>query len=209
MVSAHGASGLAGRRGIVNGRGWLPWWLRPSERARRRSLKAFQADVRSACAAREVGAIDRLERRRVELDLAEDEVAIEVEMIEALRDLADLTTTVEDEGLPVVETSHRAVGAEICHLVVPMSLPDSETQASGKLFLTDRRIVWVAGASKSAVSWSGAGLVRREDRDLVIVSADRQRVYRFRCNSYSEAIRAAFIAEWYLARGRRGAGQPL
>jgi hypothetical protein len=199
----------ANRRGGVTGAGSLLSWLRPSERRRRRTLAAFQQEVRAACTAGEAAAVDRLASRLLELGLTEEDAAIELEMIEGLRELGELTARVATDGLPVLETSHRAVAGETCYLVLPMSLPDSATQASGKLFLTERRLVWFAEGTRSTLSWGGAGVVRREARDLLVVSADRQRAYRFRCNSYGEALRAAFIAEWHLERRRRGSAQPL
>jgi hypothetical protein len=34
----------------------------------------------------------------------------------------------------------------------------------------------------------------REDRDLLLIRADRQDAHRFRCNSYGDALCCAFIA---------------
>jgi hypothetical protein len=183
---------------------WLDRWR--TARARGRIVRRFDDEVRRACDARELAAVEPLARRRAELGLTEDEAAIALEMLDALRELAELAARLDRGDPPTVETRHRVLGGDVCYFVAPVSLPDRDAEASGKLFLTDRRIVWVGGPAGAALAWTAAGLVRRDDRDIVVVSVDRQRVYRFRCNSYADAMRGAYIAERQMARRRRSSG---
>lgn len=95
-------------------------------------------------------------------------------------------------ALPVLETQHRAIGTDVCHLAVPASMPDN-ADAFGKLFVTNRRVVFAGGASIT----TGIGRinkVERHQRDLVIVSGG-DTLLRFRCNSFGDAMLAVWMLE--------------
>lgn len=134
---------------------------------------------------------------RAELDamgLPEDEIEIEREMLDALDDLAALTSAVRDSGLPTIETGHRVVGSERCHFTAPASMPDETSQPGGRLLLTSGRAIFVGGASGATLPWHSVAQAMQLDRDVVLVRSDREKLYRFRCNTFSDALRAAFLA---------------
>ena len=120
----------------------------------------------------------------------DDDPEIQLEMAEGL----DAVRRAEEAGaLPVLETQHRVIGADACHLAVPASMPD-KSDAFGKLFVTDRRVLFAGGASVSL----GIGRivkVDRHQRDVVLISGGDGLV-RFRCNSFGDAM----LAVWMIAR---------
>jgi hypothetical protein len=81
-------------------------------------------------------------------------------------------------------------------------MPDDAAQPSGRLILTSGRAIFVGGARGVTVAWHSVAEPMQADRDLILVRADRETVYRFRCNSFGDALAAAFVAR-QLA-GRRG-----
>lgn len=127
--------------------------------------------------------------------LPEDDVEIEREMLDALTILAELTEAVDRTGLPRVDTGHRVVGTDVCHFISPVSMPDEDAQPSGRLLLTSARAIFVGGARGAAVPWHAVGNVSYADRDLLLVRADRQKLYRFRCNTFADALASTFLAK--------------
>ena len=119
----------------------------------------------------------------------EDDPEIQQEMADGL----DAVRRAEQAGaLPVLETQHRAIGADACHLAVPASMPD-KSDAFGKLFVTERRVLFAGGASVSL----GIGRivkVDRHQRDVVLISGGDGLV-RFRCNSFGDAMLAVWMIE--------------
>jgi hypothetical protein len=115
------------------------------------------------------------------------------EILQEMEDGLDAVRQAEAAGaLPVLETQHRAIGTDTCHLAVPASLPDN-SDAFGKLFVTDRRIVFAGGASITL----GIGRivkVDRHQRDVVIISGG-DGLLRFRCNSFGDAMLAVWMIE--------------
>jgi len=149
---------------------------------------------------------ERIRRLRADLDafgLAPDDVEIEREMLDALHDAAALATAVRESGLPVVQTGHRVVGLECCHYTAPASMPDEPGQPGGRLLLTSGRAIFVGGANRMATAWHAVGDARHVDRDVVLIRTDREQLYRFRCNSFSDALRGALIARELVAARRR------
>jgi hypothetical protein len=137
------------------------------------------------------------------LNLPAEEVEIENEMLEALRDLADLTAVVRATALPTIETGHRVVGSDRCHFTAPASMPDEPAQPSGTLLLTSNRAIFAGGGGGASMPWHSVATASQLDRDLVLIRSDREQLYRFRCNSFSDALRAAFIARELMAARRR------
>ena len=143
---------------------------------------------------------------RAELDafgLPEEEIEIEREMLQALRERNELLSSVRESGLPRVETGHRVVRAEPCHYSAPVSMPDEPGQPSGRLLLTSGRAIFAGGGSGVATAWHMISDALHMERDVVLVRNGRAQVYRFRCNTYGDALRAAFIAGQLLAARRR------
>jgi hypothetical protein len=134
--------------------------------------------------------------------LPADEVEIEREMLEALLEREALASTVRGSGLPVVDTGHRVVGTERCHFTAPASMPDEPGQPGGRLLLTSGRAIFVGGAKGVAAAWHSVGEAHPFDRDVVLVRAGHDRIYRFRCNTYGDALRGAFIARELVAARR-------
>ena len=93
--------------------------------------------------------------------------------------------------LPVIDTQHRVIGADLCHFLAPVSAPD-HGDAAGKLFLTSRRLIFAGGAS-IAWPWHRVRRARRHDRDLVFDGGEALTL-RLRCNSYADAVLAAALA---------------
>jgi hypothetical protein len=178
-------------------------WLR-----NRRVPENRQAhEWRTAC----LDAAERLDDSRIralaaELDgwsRREEDIEIEREMLGGLRDLLDLTKAANRSGLPVVQTGHRVVGTEVCHFSAPVSMPDDGGQPSGRLLLTSRRAIFVGGARGVTVPWHAVGKTLQVDRDLVLIRRDREELHRFRCNSFSDAFRGAFMVRELVAGVRR------
>jgi hypothetical protein len=177
-------------------------WFKRGGMATRRAQ-----DWRAACL-EAAGAPDerRLERLRAELEAwgsADDEIEIERELLEGLRDLVDLTKVVADLGLPTLETGHRVVGRDVCHFSVSCSMPDEPGEPSGRLLLTAARAIFVGGSRGTTVPWHAVRQALHAERDLVLIRADREDLHRFRCNSYSDAFRGRLIAQHLVASRNR------
>jgi hypothetical protein len=158
-------------------------------------------------AAAETGDTSQLGSLRERLDamgLVEDDVEIEREMLEALQDLGELTAAVRAGGLPAVETGHRVVGTDRCHFTAPASMPDEASQPSGRLLLTSGRAIFVGGARGATLPWHSVAQALQLDRDLVLIRSDRDKLYRFRCNTFSDTLRGAFLARELMGPRRRG-----
>ena len=155
-----------------------------------------------------VGTVESADVARLgaELDgfgLPEEEIEIEREMLQALRERDELRLSVTQSGLPRVQTGHRVVRGEPCHFSAPVSMPDQPGQPSGRLLLTSGRAIFAGGGTGVATAWHIISEVLPVDRDVVLVRNGREQVYRFRCNSYGDALRAAFVAAHLLGARRR------
>jgi len=106
---------------------------------------------------------------------------------------AEIVRRAEDAGaLPVLETQHRAIGADLCHLAIPVSRPD-EADAFGKLFITNRRVIF-SGPSPVALGLGHVLKIDRHERDVIIVAGGAG-LLRFRCNSYGDAMLAVWLLD--------------
>lgn len=94
-------------------------------------------------------------------------------------------------ALPVLETQHRAIGADLCHFAAPASMPDRDV--FGKLFVTSRRLIF-SGGSSIALGLGRIAAFEVEDRDLVVRPGGGEPL-RFRCNSFGDAAMAAWILD--------------
>ena len=131
----------------------------------------------------------------------DDDFEIEREMLDGLEHLLRFAAAAEHD-LPIVETGHRVVGSDRCHFSAPASMPDDPAQPAGRLLLTNARAIFVGGSRGVALPWHALAPPRQSDRDLILIRPDRSALHRFRCNSYDDALTAAFVAR-RLAGGRR------
>lgn len=177
-------------------------WFRGGKGRAYRQVDEWHRAWSDAAAAPEASRIVELERRLAALGRPEEDVEIEREMLAGLSELVDLRQASSNGTLPTIETGHRVVGTDICHFSVPSSRPDHPAQPSGRLILTNRRAIFAGGAQALTVPWHAVTQVTATDRDIILVRADRETLYRFRCNSYGEALRGTFIAR-HLSDGRR------
>jgi hypothetical protein len=180
----------------------LEWLKRRGAPPGDRRLREWRRAWAQAVAAPDSERIRRLREHLDALGHAPDDIEIEREMLDALHDAAELATAIRHTGLPLVATGHRVVGIETCHYTAPASMPDEPGQPGGRLLLTSGRAIFVGGANRIA-PWHSIGDASHLERDIVLIRADREQVYRFRCNSYSDALRGAFIARELVAARRR------
>jgi hypothetical protein len=179
--------------------GLLDWFKRGNGEDGR--LVAWRAKWSAAAEAEDASQHAALTRELESFSLSDDEVEIEREMLDALERIGALSPG----GLPRVETGHRVVGTDVCHFVGPVSMPEEPMQPTGRLLLTSARAIFVGGANGTALPWHTVTKVISAERDLVLLRADQQRLYRFRCNSYADALEAAWIARRLISSRR----QPL
>jgi hypothetical protein len=175
----------------------------PAAAARAAQLRAFRAavarDLRGDPSPEDRAALEALLRVPEEQGLPGDEVELEMEALQGALDAIALKEAVAKSGLPVIEHQHRALGADRVHFLASAFLASDGSDRTGRLFLTNRRLVFVT-TPMIALSWSGILSIEQQARDLVIATAGRDTLYQFRCNSFSDARCGAFIAR-QLKRG--------
>ena len=176
------------RRRAVGGDGKLHEW-------RRQWLEA--------AAGPDAASINALEKALDDLGLPEEEVEIEREMLDGLREVSVLQAALATDGLPVVETGHRVVGGETCHFSAPSSMPDDAAQPSGRLIFTSARAIFTGGARALTLPWHTVSDVVQQERDVILVRHDRDTFHRFRCNVFADALCAGLIARTLARRSRR------
>jgi hypothetical protein len=170
---------------------------RAAARDLERRATIFRTEALAARSAQDPDVLTHLRQRPAELGLTEDDVALELEMVDGLIEVLELRRRAAlGCPLPVVETSHRALAAEPCHFVAPVFRPDAPGDAGGKLFFTARRLLYL-GSPSTSLSWAHVTALTDVDRDLVVrVRPDGVRT--FRCNSYVDTLRGAYIASQLL-----------
>jgi hypothetical protein len=152
---------------------------------------------------------DRLAALRGSLDALgypEEEIEVEREMLDGLEQLDALRASIAGGSLPVVTTGHRVVAQDVCHFSAPASMPDDPAQPSGRLIVTNARAIFVGGARSTVVPWHAVLETVWTVRDVVLVKHDRETLYRFRCNSYADALCSEFLARHLAAARRRPPG---
>jgi hypothetical protein len=178
---------------------------RRAERARHAELEAFRAALAAACAApltetaTDEANVLQLAARASSLGLTENDAAVELEMLDGLRDAIAFAKSVAREGLPRLDTQHRILGGEACRFSAPVTRVDTTEGVSGKLFLTDARAVFL-GAAVMALPWASVARIVRDARDVVFAGAQRR--HRFRFNSFADALRAVWLADRLIGRAR-------
>jgi hypothetical protein len=173
--------------------GFWTWFGRraPGEDPR---LRQWKREWAAAVLTLEGASAQTLQDRLNALPLPEEDLEIEREMLDALEDAVAVASEIGRNGLPVIETGHRVVGRDTCHFTAAASMPDEPGQPGGRLLLTSARAIFVGGPRALSPAWHLIGDASHAERDLVLVRTTRDRVYRFRCNSFSDALRAMLIA---------------
>jgi hypothetical protein len=157
----------------------------------------------AAMAALDDSAPARLEARLRSAPPLGDDVEVEEEMLEALRDALSLQRDLAAARLPIIDTAHRAAGGEACHFSAPVSMPDDPAQPTGRLLLTSGRLAFAGGSRISPLPWHAARDVVRTGRDVIVVRLGVDEGYRFRCNTFTDAARAAAIARHLVRTARK------
>ena len=185
--------------------GWL------SRRTKDNGTQAWREEWNAAVEALDASALPRLEAALGALGAVADDLEVEEEMLDGLKQLLALEAIMAASGPPMIDTTHRVVGQDTCHFSTPVSVPDDAAQPTGRLLLTSTRAVFAGGSYAPAVPWHALRQVVRHGRDLLFVTtrgAEDDGV-RYRCNSYGEALCAAAIARYLAARAGRGRTRQL
>lgn len=181
--------------------GLFAWFRR--ERGTATAARDWHDAWDAAVAALDADAVPRLEAPlRAQPPLADD-VEVEEEMLQGLRDLLALERELAAARLPSVETAHRVAAGEPCHFSAPVSMPDDPAQPTGRLLLTSRRAAFAGGSRAPAIPWHAARDVVRNGRDLILLRAGGDDGYRFRCNSFSDALCGTAIARHLIRAARK------
>lgn len=183
--------------------GLFGWWKGKPDNG---ELRAWRDEWARAVASLDAGALAPLEAALRRQPPIADDVEMEEEMLDGLRQLIAIERELGAARLPLVETTHRVVGTDRCHFSAPVSLPDDPAQPTGRLLLTSARAAFAGGARTVPLPWHAVREVMQGGRDVIFVTSragdgDGQ---RFRCNSYAEALCGAAIAR-FLMRQSRGA----
>src|SRR3982751_3896310 len=169
------------------------WWTR---RNGNEGTRAWREAGQTAVAQRDAAAVAQLEAELQRQPPLADDVEIEEEMLDGLKQLIALDYDLAANQPPVIETSHRVVGTDRCHFSAPVSMPDDPAQPTGRLLLTSTRAVFAGGTRAPALAWHTVREVVQNGRDLlfVISRSGADEGQRYRCNSYGEALCGAAIA---------------
>ena len=180
--------------------GLFGWW---SKKGAGGGTTAWRTRWAAAVTALDGSAVAELDAAlRAEPPLADD-LEIEEEMLDGLRHLIALERDLASGAPPVIDTSHRVVGADRCHFSAPVSIPDDPAQPTGRLLLTSTRAAFAGGTRAPALPWHAIRDVVQTGRDLLFVtSRGPEEAQRFRCNSYGEAMCGAAIAKYLVNRAR-------
>jgi hypothetical protein len=133
-----------------------------------------------------------------------DDLELEEEMLDALRQLVELSGELDAARPPTIETAHRLVGADVCHFSAAVSVPDDPAQPTGRLLLTSRRAAFAGGGHVPALAWHGVRQVVQDGRDVLFVPVTGDGALRFRCNSFADAVCGAAIARFLIQRRHGG-----
>jgi len=168
-------------------------------------VRAWREAWSQAVASLDAGALPTLDAGLRRQPPIADDIEVEEEMLDGLRQLLEVEGELAAARLPVVDTTHRVVGADRCHFSAPVSVPDDPAQPTGRLLLTSARAVFAGGARTPALPWHRVSEIVQTGRDLIFVlgPAGDGEGQRFRCNSFAEALCGAAIAQ-HLIRQARG-----
>ena len=183
--------------------GLLDWFRRRNGAKAEGAVREWHAAWEAALASLDAEAPTHLETWLTREPPLADDLEIEQEMLEALRDALALERDLAAGQLPAVPTAHRAAAGEPCHYSAPVSMPDDPVQPTGRLLLTSGRAAFAGGSRTPSIPWHAARDVIRAGRDLIVVRAGGSDGLRFRCNTFSDAVRGAAIARHLVRAARR------
>ncbi|HYT75463.1 MAG TPA: hypothetical protein VEL79_11985 [Vicinamibacterales bacterium] len=172
----------------------LSGWLRRRPRGTDAGVGAWRAAWLDAVRAPDPDRLAALEIALRRAPPLADDLELEEEMLDGLRQLVALKGELDEGRLPRIDTTHRVVGLDLCHFSAPVSMPDDPAQPTGRLLLTSTRAVFAGGTRTPGLPWHAAREVSHDGRDLVLVRAGAEDGYRFRCNSFADALCGAAIA---------------
>ena len=181
--------------------GLFGWLIRRRTDA---GVKAWRDRWAAAVAALDETAAADLEKTLQQQPPLADDLEIEQEMLDALREVIALERSLGAGTPPLVETTHRVIGRDVCHFSTPVSMPDDPAQPTGRLLFTSVRAVFAGGTRVPSLPWHGVRDVLQTGRDIVLIS-NRNGVedgQRFRCNSYGDALCCAAIARYLVRQSR-------
>jgi hypothetical protein len=181
--------------------GFREWLTRGTTREDSR-LRRWRSDWAKVEATAERADIAALAGELERIALPDEEIEMEREMLQALIDRDELSSAMRASGLPQVETGHRIVRGEPCHYSAPASLVEDTAPPTGRLLFTAGRVVFVGGGTSISIPWHAVSAAVHAERDIVLVANGREQAYRFRCNTYTDALCAAFIARDILSARR-------
>src|SRR5262252_11129350 len=92
------------------------------------AARAWREEWTSAVASPDAAAVTSLEAALRRQPPIGDDLELEEEMLDALRQLVDLSRELDAARLPIIETSHRLVGTDVCHFSAAVSVPDDPAQ---------------------------------------------------------------------------------
>ena len=170
--------------------GWLKRKESDTRKRRREWRTAWEASIESEAD----GRLDELRAGLPALAADGEDTEIEIEMLEALAELAKIHHATAHGKMPAIETHHRVIGAEACHFTAPASLPTDAAQASGRVLFTPSRSLFIGGGKTTSLPWHAVQHIVRQDRDLLLARAAGADGVHFRFNSYADAVVAAFLA---------------
>ncbi len=176
-------------------------WLK--KRSNDGEVRAWREAWTRAVASVDAAAVEPLEQALRKQPPIADDVEVEEEMLEGLRQLIALERALGASQVPIVDTTHRVVGTDRCHFSAPVSVPDDPAQPTGRLLLTSTRAVFAGGARTPALPWHAVREIVQTGRDLIFVlGRGDDGGPRFRCNSFAEALSGAAIARHLVRQAR-------
>jgi hypothetical protein len=174
-------------------------WFQGKSPAERR-LSAWRTAWQQVSDTPNASEIEKLSAELTAIGLPAEDVEIEREMLDGLSGLVQLQQAVATSGLPVLASGHRVLGAEPCHFSASCSMPDEPAEPSGRLMFTGVRAIFVGGSAAVTIPWHAVANVLQQHRDLILVRRDRELLYRFRCNIFTDAMAAAYLARTLSSR---------
>ncbi len=149
---------------------------------------SWWAEADRIAAAPDAAAVDALEQTRDGTETDPDTSDLEEEMVFGLRQLVAIA---DRPQLPTVVTQHRVIGADICHMVTPVTIP-GDAGAAAMLFLTATRCLTV-GPRTETIAWHRVRRVTRVGRRVVIDGGGDCAVDLL-CNTFGDALTVAHLA---------------
>ncbi len=175
-------------------------WVARRRARRPTARQKWRADWATALPSLDARALIDLRERLTSEFRPDEDVELEEEMLEGFDALIALVTNLQQGSVPIVETSHRVVAHEVCHYSAPASMPDVAGSPAGRLLLTRSRAVFVGAGVVSKIPLHAVSRIAEHERDLLAARSDVDAVYRFRFNTYADALSAAALARHLMRR---------